>query len=107
MGGNHPSGVYREVTFVSQSGDITLRLHSPSFSFICRAARDLKARYFVTIEEIDVLTLLPIWGVYDMRTARRNDPIPGEWSINNPVKTFIAEKPDAAVMWAVMRKDAQ
>ena len=55
MAGNHPSGVYREVTFVSQSGDITLRLHSPSFSFICRAASDLKARYFITIEEIDML----------------------------------------------------
>lgn len=100
-------GTYREVTFVLFSGDITIRLAGAHFSRVWQAASDLKARYFITIEEIDMLTMLPIWGVYDMRTARQNDPIPGEWSINNPVKTFIAEKPDAAVMWAVMRKDAQ
>lgn len=94
------------MTFITQSGDITIRLAGAHFSRICLAARDLKARYFVTIEEIDMLTMLPIWGVYDMRTARRNYPISGEWSINDPVKTFVAEKPDAAVMWAVMRKDA-
>lgn len=103
----HSGAPYREVTFVSQSGDVTIRMSGATTARICHAARDLKARYFVTIETIDMLTMLPIWGVYDMRTARQNDPIPGEWSINNPVKTFVAEKPDAAVMWAVMRKDAR
>jgi len=42
-----------------------------------------------------------IWAVFDMRTAQRNTPVPGEWSINDPVRTFTSENSDGAVMFAL------
>ena len=70
---------------------------------MCEAARNLKARYFVAVDGWDDMRALPIWGVFDMRTAQMNTPVPGMWSVNDPIRTFTTETSDGAVMYAVAR----
>lgn len=61
----------------------------------------MKARYFVAVDGWSDMEALPVWGVFDMRTAQRNNPTPGQWSINDPVRTFTTETADGAVMYAL------
>lgn len=96
----------REVTFIRPDGDMMIRMTEPTTRSICEAAQALKASHFVTIEDRCVTTNQPIWGVFEMRTAQKDTPYPGEWSINDPVKTFTAATSDAAVMWAMHTRSA-
>lgn len=95
----------KETTFITPTGQIEIRLTTNDTGAMCKAAQTLKARYFVAIDGFDMAANLPIWGVFDMRTAQRDTPMPGVWSINDPVKTFVTDTSDAAVMWALMLKD--
>lgn len=92
-----------EVTYITKSGSYEVRLNSSHLRDVCSAAQVLDASYFVAIDGWDDMQNCPIWSVFDMRSARRNTPVPGEWSIDDPVKTFRTEKPDPAVMWAMMQ----
>lgn len=86
------------VTFVSSGAQLAIRLTGNNSSTLCEAARELKARYFIAVDGWDDTNDLPIWGVFDMRTAQKDTPMPGDWSINDP-KLFPSN--DAAVMWAI------
>lgn len=90
-----------EVTFITPGGSIEIRLTEHSTGAICRAAKDLGARFFVTRDGWDDMHACPIWGVFDMRTAQRDTPVRGEWSINDPIRTFLTDTSDAAVMYAI------
>ena len=91
----------KEVTFVSPGGQLTIRMTENTTNAMCEAARTLKARYFVAIDGWSEIMNAPVWGVFDMRTARSDDPVRGQWSIRDPVRTFPVEANDAAVMYAV------
>lgn len=96
----------REVTFIRPDGDMMIRMMEPTTRSICEAAQALKASHFVTADDFCIATDLPIWGVFEMRTAQKDTPYPGEWSINDPVRTFTAATSDAAVMWAMHTRAA-
>lgn len=90
----------REVTFITAAGDMMIRMMSPTTNAICEAAISLKASHFVTLDGLSALTNAPIWGVFEMRTAEKDTPVRGEWSIRDPIRTFEFEHHDAAVMFA-------
>lgn len=94
------TGREREVTYVGPNGALAIRMTENTTTAMCEAARNLKARYLVAVDGWNEMQACPIWGVFDMRTA--NVPIPGQWAIGDPVKTFTTEKPDAAVMYALV-----
>jgi len=81
------------VTYVSGQGETTLRMSDNMLGTMCKAARQLGARYFVARDG-------GVLGVFDMRTAQHNNPAPGDWSINDPVRTFPLNARDAAIVWA-------
>lgn len=89
------------MTFISSGSQLEIRMMYPTTAAICTAARTLKARYFVTVDGWSDLVGKPVWGVFDMRTAQEDNPLPGAWSINDPIKTFATETADAAVMYAL------
>lgn len=88
------------VTFVQPSGDLTVRLTNNTTRGICEAARTLKVRYYVAA--VDYLGIEPVWGVFDMTRAQKNNPTPNTWTVGDPVKTFPLEALDAAAMYAAM-----
>ena len=87
-----------EVVFLTPSGQLEIRLTDDTVDGWCRSARTLNARYFVAV---DKTTADDRWGVFDMRTAERGNPIPGAWTIRDPIKTFPREARDGAIMWAL------
>jgi hypothetical protein len=95
-----PRGV--EVTFVTKNGGLMIRMMSNEFNPIVEAARVLKARYVVLLDEWDMLRGLPTWAVYDMSRAEKNTPVHGQWTMPLPSKTFTHATNDGAVMWALM-----
>ena len=88
-----------EVVFIQPSGFLSIRLTDGTTNTICEAARNLKARYFVAIDPCT--PVVAVWGVFDMRRAQKNNPTPGQWSTEDPIKTFPFEAQDAAVMYAL------
>lgn len=92
---------HRPVTYMCPNGALEIRMTEQNFSVICEAARNLKARYFIAQDGWSDMEALPIWGVFDMRTAQRDTPTPRQWSVSDPVRTFTTETPDAAVMYAL------
>lgn len=83
-----------KVTYITRGEPVTLRMQTNALRSICEAARDLRATHFITREGDE-------WGLFEMRTAQRNNPIPGEWSINDPIKLFPLDALDGAVMYAI------
>lgn len=101
-----PDGVVRvepriEVTFLAPGGAVTIGMVHNNSSNICRAAETLKARYFVARDGEDLVTLSPIWAVFDLRRCHKDNPTPGVWTLARPVKSFKTETNDAAVMYAL------
>ena len=94
-----------KVTFITQSGQLDIRLMDDTTNAACQAARDFGARYYITVDAVSVLGGTPRLGVFDMRTAQKDNPVRGMWSINDPIKTFALDQLDAAVMWAMHRRD--
>lgn len=99
------TGSREKVTFITPGAQLSIRLTEHSTAAICKAARDLRARYFIAVDGWDNMRACPIWGVFDMRTAQKDDPTPGAWSIRDPIKKFSTESPDPAVMWALAKGD--
>lgn len=92
-----------ETVFVKRDGStMSIRLHDDTTRAVCKAAKDLNARYFVALDGWSLVRDKPIWGVFDMDRAQENNPVPGEWATDDPIKTFPRENLDAAVMYAVM-----
>ena len=91
------------VTFITPEGPMEIRMRRNAVNDICAAAATLKASHFVTQDGFDKDQNLPIWGVFDMRKAQRDTPMRGEWSISDPIRTFVMATTDAAVMFAVHR----
>lgn len=81
-----------KITFIMPSSQVAIRFMNASSTAICDAAINLRATHFIAPEDGG-------WGVFEMRTAQRNTPVPGEWSINDPIKVF--PNVDAAVMFAI------
>jgi hypothetical protein len=88
----------REVTFITPGGDMMIRMMSATSNTICEAATQLKATHFVTQDGHDKGRDLPIWGVFSMRGVEKQL---GEWVLNEPVRTFVTETSDPAVMFAI------
>lgn len=88
------------MVYVGAGGQVTIRLTDHTTAANCKAARMLKARYFVASDS-SYAGFEPVWGVFDMRTAQRDNPYPGAWSINDPIKMFPHDARDAAVMYAL------
>ncbi len=97
----HANNDMREVTFITPKGTLEIRMMDATTNVICMAAMMLKATHFVVVDDWSVVEDLPIWGVFEMRTAQKDTPVRGAWSINDPIKTFVAEKSDAAVMYVL------
>lgn len=93
---------YREVIFICPGQQLEIRMSDPRTKALCEAAKTLNARYFVTHDGWSIVENAPIWGVFDMRTAQKDMPVRGEWSINDPIKTFPDAAKDAAIMYALM-----
>lgn len=91
-----------EVTFVKPGGELTIRMTDNSYDSICEAAKTLKARYVVMIDEWDHHANLPIWAVYNAHKAQRHGGAMG-WVMPLPEKRFTVETSDAAVMWAIAK----
>lgn len=91
----------QEVTYVGPDGTLSIRMTENTTTAMCVAARNLRACYFVAVDGWSMLEDAPIWSVFDMRTAQRDTPVPGQWSINDPVKTFPFDALDGAVMYAL------
>lgn len=88
------------VTFICPNSQMVIRLTDNSTRGVCEAARTLKARYFV-YECCWYTGLEPVLGVFDMRTAQKNNPVPGEWMLGDPIRTFPINAREAAAMWAM------
>lgn len=97
--------VSHTVTFITPTQQYDIRLTCSNLDMICDAARACNARYFVAADGGDDAQGCPIWGVFDMRTADRNNPTPGSWTIRDPIKTFTTRTPDGAVMWALSKRE--
>lgn len=78
---------------------VAIRFMENDSTVICNAAMNLRATHFIAPEGRDHANNCTLWGVFEMRTAQRNTPVPGEWSINDPIKVF--PNVDAAVMFAI------
>lgn len=85
-----------EVTFVRSDAQIAIRLTDMTYSAIHQAARDLKSRWIVMLEQD--ATGGETWGIFDMRRVQKD--ITGV-VFPDPVKTFPIEAQDAAVVYAV------
>ncbi len=79
------------------STQLTIRLTDPSYDAVHEAAKNLKARWIVMLEEHP--TGVREWGVFDMRKASRD--ITGTY-FPEPTKLFPYTARDAAEMYAVM-----
>lgn len=90
-----------EVTFIRPAGELEIRMMDCTVNRICEAAVLLKATHFVTIDGWSHVIGKPEWGVFEMRTAEKDTPIRGEWSVRDPIRKFAADKADAAVMFAI------
>lgn len=90
-----------EVTFIGPSAPLEIRMMDATVNRICEAAVVLKATHFVAPDGFCEAENVPIWGVFEMRTAEKGNPAPSDWSIRDPIKTFIAATSDAAVMYAL------
>lgn len=92
-----------ETVFVKYDGSTTtIRLNDDTTRAVCKAASDLRARYFVALDGWSLVVGEPVWGVFDMERTQKDNPVPGEWSTDDPIKKFPRENLDAAVMYAVM-----
>lgn len=87
-----------KVAFIGPGGTFEVRLMANTSTDICEAATTLKASHFVAREGEG-------WGVFEMRTAQKNNPVPGVWSINDPIKVFPLDAQDAAIVYATMRAE--
>lgn len=85
-----------KVTFVTDTGQLEIRLTENTVNALCDAAKTLKARFFVTIDEAH-------WGVFDFRKAEK---MMSDWVLPMPDKVFERDQLDAAVMWAIHRRNA-
>lgn len=92
------------VTFITPSGPMEIRMRRNSANDICAAAVTLKASHFVSQDGYDETNNMAIWGVFSMRGVQKGNPVPGEWTINDPIRTFIAADSDAAVMYALTKR---
>ncbi len=91
----------REVTFITPNGQLEIRMMEATTNRICEAAIVLKASHFVAVDGWSIVLDVPEWGVFEMRTAEKDTPVRGEWSVRDPIKKFPHDKPDAAVMYAL------
>lgn len=89
-----------EVTFITPNGPLEIRMSDMPHDIV-KGAATLRARYVVFVHERNMLLDIPIWGVFDMKKVRKNDPMPGQFAIPLPSKTFESDSPDGAVMWAL------
>ena len=89
----------QETTFICPGGQLQIRIVSNHSTELCRAAKVLNARYFITVDGHDRILDLPVWGVFDMRTASKM--MGRDWAIGDPIRAFAAESPAAAVMYAL------
>lgn len=93
----------RETVFVKRDGStMTIRLNDDTTRAVCQAAKELNARYFVMLDGWSLVVGNPVWGVFDMDKAQENMPTRGEWSTDDPIRTFALDALDGAVMFAVM-----
>lgn len=90
----------REVVFFPPGGQVKLVFMTNDGHAFVEAAKQMKSRYFVSQDDYDQLNRLPVWGVFDTLTYGR---MLGQWVIQDPIRTFTAEKSDAAVMFALAR----
>ena len=81
-----------------------IRMMRSDTTAICAAALTLDASHFVVQDGWDEQGNVPIWAVYDMATARKGEPFRGEWSINDPIRTFACPDPAPAVMFALTKR---
>ncbi len=81
-----------------------VRMMAPGYNEICEAAVALKATHFVMVEDWHIGFDKPIWGVFEMRTAEKDTPQLGTWSIRDPIRKFTADTPDGAVMFALAQQ---
>lgn len=90
-----------EVVFVTAGSTQVIRLMDKSIDNICETARALNAHHFVVALVDDPVEKLPIWEVFDIRAAQRNNPLPGCWCLGDAMRAFRSETSDAAVMYAL------
>lgn len=90
-----------EVTYLTPSGALEIRHMSNQMADMCRNAQTLKARYFVATDGWDAANMCPIWSVFDMRRAQKDNPYPNAWGMGPAVREFRTETSDAAVMFAL------
>lgn len=91
----------KEVTFITATGDMMIRMSNNSVQDICEAAKQLNARLFVTQDGYCEVERAPIWAVFELAKCDRNGGGPGRWSLAIPTRTFTAETADPAVMFAL------
>lgn len=80
-----------KTTFITPEGEIAIRMTDRTVNALCDAAKTLKARYFVTLDDAH-------WGVFDFRKATK---LISDWVLPEPDKVFEKDQLDAAVMWAL------
>lgn len=91
-----------EVTFIGLKGVLEIRLSDLPHTIV-QGAEALQAGYVVMVDHVLPRSLQKVWGVYDMRKARKNEPLPGEVTLPLPCKTFASDTADGAIMWALTR----
>ena len=91
------------VTFVRNDGVcIERNARWLTMNIVIQSAREAKARFIIRVDDARV-DLPDMIGVFDMKTAQQNNPMPGQWSINDPIRHFEPDQWDGAVMWAIMQ----
>jgi hypothetical protein len=90
-----------EVSYIGGKGTIQLRMVANDSTDMVETAKALNAMYFIAVDGWDHTANLPIWGVFEPRTA--NKVMGGTWSLRDPIRTFVTETSDAAVMWALAK----
>lgn len=91
---------YATTYLIKGQDPMRIRLSDGELREQCVTARSLKAHYFVYPANYNIRDDHPIWGIFDMATAQKDNPHPGVWSINDPKHTFPTE--DAAIMFGLV-----
>lgn len=94
------SDAKREVVFFPPGGEVRLQFLRNDGSMFVATCKQLKSRYFVSQDGVDVAQNLPIWGVFDTNGASK---FLSDWVVSEPIRTFTGETSDAAVMFALAR----
>lgn len=90
----------RAVTFIVPGGEMTIRMMQNDTDSMVKAAKTLKARYFVAADGYDQASCQTMWGVFDTKGLEKS-PDGRQWSLRDPIKVFTDWAPDAAVMYAL------